>query len=268
MKTLNPPAIVVQADADLKHLAAQINEKHQACEQALRASVQHALDAGRLLIEAKKRVGHGNWLPWLKANVSVSARTAQAYLKLAKDWPAVEAKAQRVADLSFRDALSLLGKADAGEETEGEPVPAEVAPLMPPLRNGCRRDARAEADPSSDEPEEAPAGPEVRGVGVFRANEAINYLCLIPRNDPLRAMGLKIVTEWIKAHGIESKQEATEAEEQPQRSALDVIYETLEQAVDLADTIEDLNDLSRLVTSVEANLSRLRGILNNKRKKK
>jgi ParB-like chromosome segregation protein Spo0J len=40
--------------------------------------------------------------------------------------------------------------------------------------------------------------PEVRGVGVFRANEAINCLTRIPKNDALRERGFQIVKDWIR----------------------------------------------------------------------
>lgn len=36
------------------------------------------------------------------------------------------------------------------------------------------------------------------GVGVIRANEAINALSRIPKNDPLRKRGFQIVTDWIR----------------------------------------------------------------------
>jgi hypothetical protein len=45
--------------------------------------------------------------------------------------------------------------------------------------------------------EESPAG-ELRGVGVLRANEAINCLTRIPKNDALRKRGFQIVTDWIR----------------------------------------------------------------------
>jgi ParB-like chromosome segregation protein Spo0J len=42
--------------------------------------------------------------------------------------------------------------------------------------------------------------PQIRGVGVFRANEAVDALKRIPRNDPLRNRGFQIVTDWIRAN--------------------------------------------------------------------
>ena len=41
--------------------------------------------AGDLLIEAKTQIPHGGWLPWLKANVEISDRTARVYMQSAKN---------------------------------------------------------------------------------------------------------------------------------------------------------------------------------------
>ena len=71
--------------------------------------MQHALNAGDLLLKAKKKVAHGGWLDWLKENCHFSERTAQGYMRLSRELPQLEdSKAQRVADLPLRDALVLL----------------------------------------------------------------------------------------------------------------------------------------------------------------
>jgi len=70
--------------------AARINVAHRASIGALRASLRHALDAGRLLLAAKAALPHGSWRPWLAAHVECSERTAQLYMRLARDRDAVE----------------------------------------------------------------------------------------------------------------------------------------------------------------------------------
>ena len=65
--------------------------------------------AGELLIEAKALVRHGQWLPWLKDHVEISERTAQIYMRAAKNRAEIEAsKAQSTADLSLGEAVALL----------------------------------------------------------------------------------------------------------------------------------------------------------------
>ena len=50
--------------------------------QSLRMTVQKAIHVGELLTAQKEHVGHGNFLPWLEANVDLSERTARNYMKL------------------------------------------------------------------------------------------------------------------------------------------------------------------------------------------
>src|SRR5262245_13433345 len=93
---------------DLDSLAERINAEHAQAETAFREGLIHARVAGEFLAEAKRRCGHGSWLPWLEANVTFSERTAQAYMRIAREWDALAANPQRVADLSYRDGLKLL----------------------------------------------------------------------------------------------------------------------------------------------------------------
>jgi hypothetical protein len=53
---------------------------------------------------------------------------------------------------------------------------------------------------ANDDPLELPEGVS-RGKGVMRANEALNCLMRIPKNDGLRKRGLQIVTDWISHNG-------------------------------------------------------------------
>ena len=101
----------------LKSLAGRINDTHAAAGASFQAGVQRAMDAGRLLIEAKEKVGHGEWLPWLRANCEFSERTAQAYMRVAKRAGELEANPQRVADLPLREALALLTAPQPQEPT-------------------------------------------------------------------------------------------------------------------------------------------------------
>jgi Protein of unknown function (DUF3102) len=69
-------------------------------------SAEHAIEAGRLLTDAKAAVEHGEWQSWLKASCSLSERSAQRYMRLHR----AGLKAPRVADLSIRAADMALAK--------------------------------------------------------------------------------------------------------------------------------------------------------------
>ncbi len=92
----------------LADLAARIRVEHEAASLSLKQSVEHAMAAGALLIEAKAQFKHGQWLPWLRDRCAMSERTAQLYMRVAKNGDAIEANAQRVADLTLNEAAALL----------------------------------------------------------------------------------------------------------------------------------------------------------------
>ncbi|CAN5819117.1 hypothetical protein BH20CHL1_BH20CHL1_09240 [soil metagenome] len=114
----------------LATLAERANTEHRACESAIRTGLEHALNAGHLLIEAKALCPHGEWLPWLHEHFEGSERTAQAYMRVAREYPALEAdgNTQRVTDLSYREALKAL--AEPAEHPNGDDSPPVVA--VPP----------------------------------------------------------------------------------------------------------------------------------------
>jgi hypothetical protein len=112
------------APPSLPKLAAAIRDAHQRCQQLRGRATEEALKLGRLLLEARKRVPHGKWLPWLEQKVSMSERAAHRYLRLAK----METKLDDIAptwrtELWPSQALDLLAQpADRGPVDEQEPA--------------------------------------------------------------------------------------------------------------------------------------------------
>lgn len=90
-------------------LAENANRAHVAAGEALRSALAHARAAGEALIEAKAAVPHGAWSAWLSQNFKGSTRTAERYIRIAKNWDRIAAKTTRMSDLSLREALELLG---------------------------------------------------------------------------------------------------------------------------------------------------------------
>jgi hypothetical protein len=79
---------------------------------ALRRGTADILNIGRLLAEAKEKIPHGEWLPWLTNEVSMSERSAQKYIK-ATDF-AVKYELGADFDLS-PSALFLISRYDQRE---------------------------------------------------------------------------------------------------------------------------------------------------------
>ena len=86
------------------NVAAEINRLHNGIVGALRNTVTDAIEIGRLLTEHKASLEHGEWMPWLEANVSFDDRTARRYASLFEN----RDKLDTVSNLN--DAYRLLSK--------------------------------------------------------------------------------------------------------------------------------------------------------------
>lgn len=71
---------------------------------AQRKGGEAILTIGRCLIEAKDMLPHGEWLPWLAEKVGYSEKTAQNFMRLAREF----SNPQALADLGATKALKLL----------------------------------------------------------------------------------------------------------------------------------------------------------------
>lgn len=99
-------------------------------------------------------------------------------------------------------SAKLINAVDEGKVTvyQGHRISKEPEHLQGPLLEA------AIAQPPSTSPKSQPKRKEQivpgkkRGMGVIRANEAIDCLAKIPRNDALRKRGFQIVTDWIKSN--------------------------------------------------------------------
>lgn len=92
-------------------LAKQIKAEHAAVRDAARRGIAHALRCGDLLLEEKDKLPHG-WIPWLEKDCGVAQRTAQLYMRLARNRAQIESKIEpkyaTIADLTLNEADKLI----------------------------------------------------------------------------------------------------------------------------------------------------------------
>ena len=95
--------------SELATLATEIDHEIDLGDKHGLQALHHYRTAGERLLKAKADVPHGSWSDWLAANVKrASERSAQRYMRLAKRWPELEAKAPSVADMSLAAAEALV----------------------------------------------------------------------------------------------------------------------------------------------------------------
>ena len=69
-----------------------------------RTAGESILKIGQCLIEAKAMLPHGEWLPWLTERAEFSERSAQYFMRIAREWT----NPQSLADLGATKAFKLL----------------------------------------------------------------------------------------------------------------------------------------------------------------
>ena len=112
--------IMVDPTIALDSLARRIDAEHGQVATALQSALRHAISAGEMLIEAKRQVGHGQWLPWLAANCSVPARTATHYMALARQRKKLSDQNGNVLPISVHKAVQWLRLLAQSPEPSGE----------------------------------------------------------------------------------------------------------------------------------------------------
>lgn len=76
--TVDAPPAPLLAD-----LAATANEEYRLCEQTAATPLQHAINAGEALLQAKEQVPPGKWGAWIAENFQGSRATARNYMRWA-----------------------------------------------------------------------------------------------------------------------------------------------------------------------------------------
>lgn len=95
--------------------------------QAKKMTLWFGIEIGRRLCEVKEMIGHGEWLPYLKAQTEFSQSTASRFMTLYREYGAqqqtlfgAESKYQTLNNLSISNALRLLALPENERESFAE----------------------------------------------------------------------------------------------------------------------------------------------------
>lgn len=124
------PLLASAEPTTLEELATRINaldreaaEAEAVSINACRSALEMRRQQGEMLLQAKSQLKHGEWLPWLGKHCTVGDRQAQKYMKIAKGWDALIAKANSDAFLTIDQAVKMLS-------AEKEKPPKEKLPTI------------------------------------------------------------------------------------------------------------------------------------------
>lgn len=119
-KASQPAERTVTPRQPLRAVAGAIAEAVREARQHAESSVHAAVRAGRLLIEAKAALPHGDWDQWLQSSVDLAPRTARAYMQLARRFAELtDSQRRQVVALPLRQAMGAI--TDDGKATPRPP---------------------------------------------------------------------------------------------------------------------------------------------------
>jgi hypothetical protein len=127
--------------------ATALAEHVTAIRQLGKQTVENVVEIGRRLIECKKLVGHGNWLPWLEREFRWSDRTALNFMRVAE-----LSKSETVSNLNLPvKALYLLTAPSTPTEARDEIIDRAEAGETVPVAKVKRiiKDSKSRARSSS-----------------------------------------------------------------------------------------------------------------------
>ena len=226
---------------------------------AKRIGGEAILTIGRCLIEAKGMLPHGEWKAWLEERVEFSQRTAQNFMRLAREF----SNPQALADLGATKALVLL--ALPPEEREQFLVEHNVVDMT----SRQLEQAIKERDEAKAKAEQAEAGRKAAEADRDKLAEELSEL----KNQPVEvAVETVVDQEAIQKARSEAQAEMQakldQAQEKQKRAeaAVEVLKRSLEERekvekrAELA-ADEDMATFKVLFQQAQAIANQMRGIL-------
>lgn len=203
-------------------IAADINRHHQLASDKASEAVHHATEAGKLLLEVKATLPHGQFGEWMEKNISISSRQAQRYMGVAQGKPG---PIRSIA--SKNDTVSYLPEPIPEDlpEPDREPAPLGRAAIdraeheAACMRNATRREAEEKEDLELMEemgPEIGPTDEELSEALQWEADQLVYARKILSEeDDPLAkaiadAVRHSAMVEFLtsQAHGKQGEYKA------------------------------------------------------------
>jgi hypothetical protein len=120
-------------------LVDRINAAHEEVKNSVRSGIGLMIKVGDLLLQAKAGLAHGSFLDWVGEHCTCTPRTAQLYMKLAKDKDKLlQSNTKGISHLTLTEAMKMLGPLK--QELPKDPKPKTKAD---PVAEAIKKDALA-----------------------------------------------------------------------------------------------------------------------------
>lgn len=258
-------------ERDIEAITAEIIRRKQNAGQEI-------LAIGKCLIEAKAMLPHGEWLPWLTERAEFSERTAQNFMRLAREW----SNPQTLTDLGASKALTLLALPPEERETflaENNVVDMTSRELEKAIRErdearkaaeAARADARSAEQIRAKMAEDMKVLKEIHVSAVSEADKAAAALLAAQKElEELRARPVEAAVEVdqravekARAEAVAEMQAKVDRAERDRKKAEAALEEARRQLDERVNARRGRRDEARSAPEIGAILSQARVPLN------
>lgn len=113
--------MMMNHDLSAAALAMKIRDEYRLAEMTAASSLNHLIEVGELLTQAKAKIEHGGWESWVSANLPFGIRQAQRYMRLYERRDELESKATCETLLGMNNALALIANERPEQQPDQEP---------------------------------------------------------------------------------------------------------------------------------------------------
>lgn len=104
------PAVIRHEINLADKLAPQANEYHRLAMQSCKATLEHAVNGGKVLLQMKEVIKHGEWERYVDERLDMAVSTAQKYMRLASKYDEMweDLGPGQMSEMSIRGGLAHL----------------------------------------------------------------------------------------------------------------------------------------------------------------
>ena len=96
----------------------RLEAEHALALSAAQTALRHAMQAGRLLLEVKNKLPHGEFLPWIEKNLTFSDRTARVYMQVARNDRFLKMQQRDNSTLTIDEAIEIIAEKERPKVVE------------------------------------------------------------------------------------------------------------------------------------------------------
>lgn len=154
----------------------EINKLHNDISSGMKDLIDKAVQIGKLLSQKKKKVKHGEWIPWVKDNLVFNERQAQKYMQLYEKRTLIK----KISNTNCNSYLGIDNYLNEVRKIEGTKKPQQVEAFIEDVNEDTSDNSQAYISSEKEDPFSLTVNRDNLNIKIKRFYEIV----------------IKLITEW------------------------------------------------------------------------